>query len=144
MTMADAEPPRFNPQLQSSTPSTTSAPSPLLLPVLPAPTDVPAGRPYTAATMASARTSFTHVDLEAPNPVPPLPTAGEESALSVAISAADSLRETSRELDLPQCSLTFLLVSGRRRAMSFEPETTIGRVKELVWNAWPSGKIPLP
>ena len=144
MTMADAEPPRFNPQLQPSTPSTTSAPSPLLLPVLPTPTDVPVGRPYTAATMASARTSFTHVDLEAPNPAPPLPTAGEESALSVAISAADSLRETSRELDLPQCSLTFLLVSGRRRAMSFEPETTIGRVKELVWNAWPSGKIPLP
>jgi len=22
--------------------------------------------------------------------------------------------------------------------MSFEPDTTIGRVKELVWNAWPS------
>ncbi|KAI0777557.1 ubiquitin-related domain-containing protein [Trametes elegans] len=38
----------------------------------------------------------------------------------------------------PQVSLTFLLVSGRRRTMSFEPETTIGRVKELVWNAWPN------
>jgi len=23
--------------------------------------------------------------------------------------------------------------------MSFEPETTIGRVKELVWNTWPEG-----
>ncbi|KAI0367243.1 hypothetical protein BV20DRAFT_902830, partial [Pilatotrama ljubarskyi] len=38
----------------------------------------------------------------------------------------------------PQVSLTFLLVSGRRRTMSFEPETTVGRVKELVWNTWPN------
>jgi hypothetical protein len=40
----------------------------------------------------------------------------------------------------PQAFLTFLLVSGKRRTMSFEPETTIGRVKELIWNAWPSGE----
>lgn len=40
----------------------------------------------------------------------------------------------------PQTYLTFLLVSGRRRTMSFDPETTIGRVKEFVWNAWPSGE----
>lgn len=39
----------------------------------------------------------------------------------------------------PQVSLCFLMVSGKRRAMSFEPETTVGRVKELVWNAWPTG-----
>ncbi|KAJ7708514.1 hypothetical protein B0H16DRAFT_662080 [Mycena metata] len=38
----------------------------------------------------------------------------------------------------PQTSLTFLLVSGRRRTMAFDPDTTVGRVKELVWNAWPS------
>ncbi|KAI0674160.1 ubiquitin-related domain-containing protein [Trametes maxima] len=38
----------------------------------------------------------------------------------------------------PQVHLTFLLVTGRRRTMSFEPETTVGRVKELVWNAWPN------
>ncbi|KAL0958230.1 hypothetical protein HGRIS_000388 [Hohenbuehelia grisea] len=38
----------------------------------------------------------------------------------------------------PQTYVTFLLVSGRRRTMSFDPATTIGRVKELVWNAWPS------
>lgn len=24
--------------------------------------------------------------------------------------------------------------------MSFDPATTVGRVKELVWNAWPSGE----
>ncbi|KAI0053104.1 hypothetical protein FA95DRAFT_1450990, partial [Auriscalpium vulgare] len=38
----------------------------------------------------------------------------------------------------PQASVTFLLVSGRRRTMVFEPETTVGRVKELVWNTWPN------
>ena len=49
-------------------------------------------------------------------------------------AAGDAIPQT------PQVSLTFLLVSGRRRTMSFEPETTVGRVKELVWNAWPSGE----
>ncbi|KAF9220842.1 hypothetical protein BS17DRAFT_713254 [Gyrodon lividus] len=38
----------------------------------------------------------------------------------------------------PQVSLTFLLVSGRRKTQSFDPQTTVGRVKELVWNAWPA------
>ena len=27
--------------------------------------------------------------------------------------------------------------------MSFEPDTTVGRVKELAWNAWPSGECRL-
>ena len=31
----------------------------------------------------------------------------------------------------PQTALTFLLVSGRRRIMTFALETTVGRVKEL-------------
>ncbi|KAH7098229.1 hypothetical protein BKA62DRAFT_713824 [Auriculariales sp. MPI-PUGE-AT-0066] len=40
---------------------------------------------------------------------------------------------------LPQASVTFLLApSGRRRTMSFEADTTVGRMKELVWNSWPS------
>ncbi|VDC07439.1 unnamed protein product [Peniophora sp. CBMAI 1063] len=38
----------------------------------------------------------------------------------------------------PQASVTFLLVNGKRRTMQFEPETTVGRVKELVWNTWPN------
>lgn len=42
----------------------------------------------------------------------------------------------------PQTSVTFLLISGRRRTMSFQPELTVGRVKELVWNSWPTGKSP--
>lgn len=39
----------------------------------------------------------------------------------------------------PQASVTFLLVNGKRRTMQFDPETTVGRVKELVWNTWPNG-----
>ncbi|TBU27348.1 ubiquitin-related domain-containing protein [Dichomitus squalens] len=50
----------------------------------------------------------------------------------------EGAREEPAIPQTPQVSLTFLLVSGRRRTMSFEPETTVGRVKELVWNAWPN------
>lgn len=39
---------------------------------------------------------------------------------------------------MPLTYLTFLLISGRRRTMSFEPELPIGRVKELAWNSWPT------
>lgn len=46
--------------------------------------------------------------------------------------------------EVPKTQLTFLLVSGKRRTMSFDPDTTIGRVKELVWNAWPSGEFMRP
>jgi len=42
---------------------------------------------------------------------------------------------------LPQTLVQFLLVSGRRRSMAFDPETTVGRVKELVWNTWPNGTL---
>ncbi|KAH9983162.1 ubiquitin-related domain-containing protein, partial [Russula compacta] len=43
-----------------------------------------------------------------------------------------------RVLQVPQTLVQFLLVSGRRRSMAFDPETTVGRVKELAWNTWPS------
>ena len=48
-------------------------------------------------------------------------------------------REATQPAATPQVALTFLLVSGSRRTMIFDPETTVGRVKELVWNAWPNG-----
>lgn len=43
--------------------------------------------------------------------------------------------------ELPNISLTFLLLSGKRRTVSFNPEYTIGRVKEKIWNAWPHGQF---
>lgn len=36
----------------------------------------------------------------------------------------------------PQITLTFLLVSGQRRTLSFPEETTVARVKEILWNTW--------
>jgi len=43
----------------------------------------------------------------------------------------------------PQTYVTFLVISGKRRTLAFEPSTTIGRVKELAWNSWPAGNPAL-
>ncbi|THH03550.1 hypothetical protein EW145_g6172 [Phellinidium pouzarii] len=40
---------------------------------------------------------------------------------------------------VPHVALTFLLVSGSRHTMTFEPGATVGRVKEVVLTSWPSG-----
>ncbi|KAI0646159.1 ubiquitin-related domain-containing protein [Trametes meyenii] len=61
---------------------------------------------------------------------------GEERDDEVGATGVQLAEETIPQT--PQVHLTFLLVTGRRRTMSFEPETTVGRVKELVWNAWPN------
>jgi hypothetical protein len=104
--------------------------------LLPAPSfGIPASRPYTAAT---------YVDLDAEVPVPPSQLGTlhpDDSQVSSAIAPPPEAADMGPEAvpQMPQTSLTFLLVSGRRRTMSFEPDTTVGRVKELVWNAWPSG-----
>lgn len=42
----------------------------------------------------------------------------------------------------PQTYINFLFLSGRRKLMHFEPDTTIGRVKELVWGAWSAPTSP--
>ncbi|KDQ60392.1 hypothetical protein JAAARDRAFT_605042 [Jaapia argillacea MUCL 33604] len=86
---------------------------------------------------ASARTSFTRVN-----------EAGVTSVFDADIGThegfdADYEPEPApaTEPEVPQTprtSVTFLLVTGRRRTMSFEPDTTVGRVKELIWNTWPS------
>ncbi|KAG2054305.1 hypothetical protein BDR06DRAFT_955547 [Suillus hirtellus] len=107
-----------------------------------------AAGPYNSA---SARTSFTRVDVDS------VPTFGAYPALpnsnlgqvspdatvnnteAVAPSAAEAPTTPENVVpQTPQVSLSFLLVSGRRRTMSFDPAITIGRVKELVWNAWPA------
>lgn len=57
--------------------------------------------------------------------------------------ASIQVQQQQQEAVVPQTLqtfLTFLLVSGKRKTMSFEQETTIGRVKELIWNAWPTGQ----
>lgn len=107
-----------------------------------------AAGPYNTA---SARTSFTHVDFDSVptfGAYPALPNShlgqvaldtAVNNAEAVAPSAADgSTAPENIAPQTPQVSLTFLLLSGRRRTMSFDPAITIGRAKELVWNAWPA------
>ncbi|KAF9039463.1 hypothetical protein BDZ89DRAFT_382853 [Hymenopellis radicata] len=82
---------------------------------------------------ASARTSYTRVDTMTDDQVDAYPTQVAE------VERAD---EPAGEIPrTPQISLTFLLVSGRRRTMNFDPTYTVGRVKELVWNTWPGGSF---
>ncbi|KAI0337656.1 hypothetical protein BDW22DRAFT_1433188 [Trametopsis cervina] len=105
------------------------------------PANVPGLAPDTAhrgeysALSPSARTSFTRVDISA--------NESDTAEVHYLSPAEDdgNVAQAETETSIPQTvqvSLTFLLVSGRRRNMTFEPETTVGRVKELVWNAWPS------
>lgn len=86
----------------------------------------------------SARTSFTRVDVCAENDQEG--AAANRQAPLTDTSDVQTEGEAQVVPQTPQTSLTFLLVSGRRRTMQFDPETTIGRAKELVWNAWPNGK----
>ena len=94
---------------------------------------------------ASARTSTTRVDIMSDDESSPAADAQPalepqvQPQLAVSGPEPDPVPEPAAVPQTPQIALTFLLVSGRRRTMSFDPETTVGRVKELVWNAWPSG-----
>jgi hypothetical protein len=42
------------------------------------------------------------------------------------------------ETATPKVHLRVLIISGQYHVFSFEPETTVGRVKELIWSMWPS------
>jgi len=79
---------------------------------------------------------------ESEQPPPVIATLSQDKQLKVELETPTQLEPTMGEPvpQTPQTHLTFLLISGKRRTMSFEPETTIGRVKELVWNSWPAGK----
>jgi hypothetical protein len=115
-----------------------------------------------AALPASTRTSFTRVDDTRPGtaagdipnnhhnhhlPDDPVPGPGDGNGADA--RSAPPPPEVEREEEetgavvpqVPQTLVQFLLVSGRRRSMAFDPETTVGRVKELVWNTWPNGTL---
>lgn len=38
-----------------------------------------------------------------------------------------------------QVHVKALIISGQSHVFSFGPETTVGRVKELIWSSWPKG-----
>lgn len=108
---------------------------------------------------ASAHTSYTRVDLDLPpaEMYPSLPEQSSSPLNSPQLSPGTSSNAVNAglptipnepiELPVPQMAqvtLTFLLVSGRRKTQTFDPETTVGRVKELVWNAWPTRDAAWP
>ncbi|KAK8847564.1 hypothetical protein IAR55_005423 [Kwoniella newhampshirensis] len=39
---------------------------------------------------------------------------------------------------IPKVHLRALVISGQSHVYSFEPEITVGRMKELIWSTWPS------
>jgi hypothetical protein len=89
---------------------------------------------------ASARTSRTRVDhpTAAGSCVDPLPDSNSHEDREVSGQAEQDVdREVPAE---PRVSITFLLISGKRRTMLFQPGLSVARVKELVWNGWPSGE----
>ncbi|KAF5334703.1 hypothetical protein D9758_017253 [Tetrapyrgos nigripes] len=46
-------------------------------------------------------------------------------------------------LSSPKIPLTFLHISGARKMMTFDPDTKVRRVKELIWGGWPE-EFPSP
>ncbi|KAI0690653.1 ubiquitin-related domain-containing protein [Cerioporus squamosus] len=131
--MSDPRPP--SPSVPAAQTDPTSPPSALLPPPASLENALHARIDAFSPLCPSARTSYTRVDFtggtgaNTPRPDFTDDVVDEEQAAG----AGEGLIPQT-----PQVSLTFLLVSGRRRTMSFEPETTVGRVKELVWNAWPN------
>jgi hypothetical protein len=115
---------------------------------------------------ASARTSFSRVDAtrvgtpdpdmhvtSPPSPVPEsmegsISPSSDPAPTSVPVTAAVPAQEPvsvsapAQEQAVPQApqaTLTFLTVSGLRKTMSFDPDTAVSRVKELMWSSWPTG-----
>lgn len=126
----------------------------------------PPTRPYAAASTSlaashSATSSTTHIEMHEEgnsvaaeeHPLATLDTSYKpsESLEEASVPGASKPKSTASAEQptpdhpvpqTPQTHITFLVISGRRRTMSFEPDTTVGRVKELVWNAWPTGDHP--
>lgn len=67
----------------------------------------------------------------------------DEPPASTTPQAEQAIAPQPQPPHTPQVVLTFLLVSGRRRTMNFDPTHNVGRVKELLWNAWPGGTFSL-
>lgn len=84
--------------------------------------------------------STSHVTPQAPEPIPTLSQDQQQSVQNPSTPSTQPQVMSETVPQTPQTYLTFLLISGRRRTMSFEPESPISRVKELVWNSWPTGQ----
>ena len=91
----------------------------------------------TSQDVASNTTNATHEASEPISNSQDQPKSAEEP--STPSTQPQTVSQTVPQM--PLIYLTFLLISGRRRTMSFEPESPIGRIKELAWNSWPTGQL---
>jgi len=85
---------------------------------------------------ASARTSRTRVDLLPNSPPREITTAApsiQDEEVDT-VPAQEPPREEARAE--PVVSLTILVLSGDRKKFTFHPDTTAGRVKEMIWSTW--------
>ena len=91
---------------------------------------------------ASARTSRTRVDLLPNSPPREITTAAPsiQDEEVDAVPAQEPPREEARAE--PVVSLTILVLSGDRKKFTFHPDTTAGRVKEMIWSTWDASKSP--
>ena len=112
-----------------SRPSTTSEPVAIVAQTTPAAAHVPSAN-------SAPRTSPVHEEERDSGQSTPEPTRIVPDGEQVRVAGAegeDTVPQTS------QTYVTFLVISGKRRTLAFEPSTTVGRVKELVWNSWSAG-----
>lgn len=76
-----------------------------------------------------------------PSPSAP-PSVPESSATSHPLTTApdESAKDGQEAVNppVPMVHLRVLVISGDSHVFTFEPETTVGRMKELVWSMWPS------
>ena len=88
---------------------------------------------------ASARSSRTRVDV--------LPSSSPREITTAAPSIQDEEGNATPVQDPPNeeavaepmVSLTILVLSGDRKKFTFHPDTTAGRVKEVIWSTWDTG-----
>ena len=92
---------------------------------------------------ASARTSRTRVDLLPNLPPREITTAAPsiQDEEGNATPAQEPPREEARAE--PMVSLTVLVLSGDRKKFTFHPDTTTGRVKEMIWSTWDASMSPV-
>ena len=96
----------------------------------------PASLTYAINTQEAAQVSRLLAAIPSDANVP-LPQPSVEAPVALSENPVPAAPDTpSPNSSDPQITLTFLLISGQRRTLSFPEETTVARVKEILWNTW--------
>nr|XP_019008309.1 uncharacterized protein I206_06866 [Kwoniella pini CBS 10737]OCF47090.1 hypothetical protein I206_06866 [Kwoniella pini CBS 10737] len=84
----------------------------------------------------SAPTVDIHPTPTSIEPSHPLDPAVQQAPIQS--TEVESLHSNPTILPTPKVHVKVLLISGQSKVLSFEPEITVGRTKELIWSSWPS------